>query len=574
MDQGYPRQYEIPAEPAKRKRGRPVGSKKKQPSYYDGPYGDPYYPPQPPPQAPRMPPPQAYNAYREPHQRLPETYREPYHDVPVAESINEVMAESVSPNTITKSDYDQLLLTIASDNNEWWDPSNGSWQWYVFLAAGLAIISAFVGYESVQVYKWWIEPGDVEDPDAPDEPEYIPPPLDEDDLLASTKSGGYSFMLPLFIMGIMGGLVWFYFLVKKATQKTARFMFNDLFAVPPFWILFSVGVYGFVAYLALAYSNSRRSMAGPLTTTERAIVSVMTIFMSFALLVVLIAMYRKLETASDVGPVEYDEPPFGMKAAISGLAMVIAALLGHIIWTHPGVIDWIEKNTFIGTQYRAYIVPSMVAATLTGLLLINKVWESRLVVPIVCISASLVFVFYLQAQLHTDFGKYSGVAGKGQGKVENECLPCDVYHQFTNGEKGNLVEKYARTVCDTRTGTLKRKEAARTKAFRRFDSVVAANSKCEKTCAQAKGILSDLTCKCTPGEQKSGILCDSVATLEFYKSYHQYNKDQGFGDSGKVSTFEIISVVGTGFGLLVVLHLANQAESLQPRLPAMNPFSK
>ena len=137
-----------------------------------------------------------------------------------------------------------------------------------------------------------------------------------------------------------------------------------------------------------------------------------------------------------------------------------------------------------------------------------------------------------------------------------------------------MVEKYARTVCDTRTGTLKRRNAARTRAFRRFDAVVSANSKCEATCAQAKGILSELTCKCTPGEQKSGILCDSVATLEFYKSYHQYNKDQGFGDSGKVSTFEIVSVVGTGFGLLFVLHLANQAESLQPRLPSMNPFSK
>ena len=564
MDQGYPRQYDFPAEPEKRKRGRPVGSKNKKPSY-DQPYGPPYGAPYGPSYDPYMPPPRM-----EPRP-MPPPRMEPYRDIPVAESVTEVMAEPISHNTISNSDYDKLLVTIATDNHDMWDPSNGSWQWYVFLAAGIGIMSAFLGYESVQLYKWWIEAPGGEEPDGPDEPEYIPPPLDEEDLLNSTAPGGFSFMLPVFVLAILAGCVWFFFLVKRAAVGTTKFVYNDLIAIPPFWILFSLAVYGFMAYVALRYSNSRRSMAGPLSTTERAIISVSTMFMVFALLVVLVGLYRKMERVADTGEVNY-EKPYGIETVIMGLTLAIAVLVGHIIWTHEGVIEWIEKDTPIGTQYRAYIVPTMVATTLFGMLMFKKVWQTRLVVPIVCISVSLSFIFYLQAQLHTDFGKYSAIAGKGQGDIKNSCMECDVYHQFTNGAKGNLIQKYARTICDTKTGTLKRKQAAKSKAFRLFDGVVAADESCTKTCAQAKGILQGLTCKCTPSEQKNGVLCDSVATLEFYKSYHEYNKDQGFGDSGNISTFEIVSVAGTGALLLVVLTIANQVGTFQPTVAPLSPF--
>lgn len=510
MDPRFAQYY--PAAPPKRGPGRPKKSEQRPPQY-----------PQqyaPPPQYPQQyaPPPQQYAP-------------PPQHPKPTEDDMFAGLGFTPEEIRLLKS-------------GEFEEDRTAEYRMYasaVFLVA--CVVFAFVWTKNTI----WAPEDGGDDGDLGD---YVPPDLDEEDLLGSSEgSGGVLGHVAMFftsVITIAAGIYTMYMFTKKSLE------------LPSPWVALFVVVYALVMFVVLEWERSRTFVGGMRGTLERVLISV--VFGVTAMVFAVVAMRILAKNVVEGRAL--------LMYVVPAFAVVVGMIMGHIIFTNRYAAIVLEKYVLVNT--RVYLVPAFVICVFAAPMVSDKFRQSAALVPWIITAGAVAMVFYLMGLVHTRFGKYRAVADLGIKDSSDPCAGCDIFHEFMR-DKESRVHTYAEAVCDPNV-TAVEKTKLRTKVLANFDVVARTSPKeCNSFCAQAKESIKRIKCKCEKGDPD---VCGSVADMLLYSEYDKYVKSTGLLDEDwniTASAYEIIVVMGMGFALMTALTWTETIANLKTQYFSMPP---
>lgn len=386
----------------------------------------------------------------------------------------------------------------------------------------------------------WSEEGASTPPDH----KYTPPDLDEDDLIDNAQGSealGLFTVVSVGLSTIVLGIYTIYAIIKNGLRR------------PSAWVFLFLLVYFATVFVVIEMERSTSYIGGAHGSLERMLISL--VFGVLAMAITLVGLKLFAPSISFITNWTY---PL--------LSLVLGMNLTHLIYHEKWVASLIDE--YIVGSHKDFIVPVFILAVFIGPLFFSTFRSSSAAIPWVITSFAVALIYYLMALVHTRFGKFRGVANLGVRDSNDPCAECDIFHQFILSQD-TRVHQYAQAVCDSNATPIDR-EKIRGPLLSTFDVVAAGNPTCKAFCQRSKDSLRRLKCKCERGEDG---MCGSVADLQLYKEFKEYDETVDFLDGnwglGK-PVIEGIVVLGVGVGLVFLLNWTETFQDLLHRFMNRN----